>query len=138
MRHLLLGSLLVVLVDLYPPTAQQPQTTVIRAGMMVDVENGLIREKVRMEVSGGKIRSISKDTEPFSLPPSPSHRVIDLRNATVLPGLIDTHVHLNLRGQADSNAIATLLAGFTTTIRTTFVAVECPLIPATEATHHAS
>jgi imidazolonepropionase-like amidohydrolase len=93
-------------------TAAQAPAVVIRAGMMVDVENGRIREKVRIEVSGGKIRSISNDTEPFT--PSPSARVIDLRSATVLPGLIDTHVHLNLRGQADSNAIATLLAGFTT------------------------
>jgi AcrR family transcriptional regulator len=36
------------------------------------------------------------------------------------------------------DTLATLLAGFTTALGTTFVAVECPLIPATEANQHAS
>ena len=35
------------------------------------------------------------------------------------------------------DTLASLLAGFTTTIHTTFVAIDCPLIPATEAAHHA-
>jgi AcrR family transcriptional regulator len=33
------------------------------------------------------------------------------------------------------DTLASLLAGFTTTLHTTFVAVDCPLIPATEANH---
>ena len=40
--------------------------------------------------------------------------MIDLKSRTVLPGLIDAHVHLSLAGDPDSNARATLLAGFTT------------------------
>ena len=39
---------------------------------------------------------------------------IDLREATVLPGLVDAHVHLTLAGSAEDNARATLMAGFTT------------------------
>jgi len=36
------------------------------------------------------------------------------------------------------DTLASLLSGFTTTIHTTFVAVDCPLLPATEANEHAS
>ena len=36
------------------------------------------------------------------------------------------------------DTLAALLAGFTTTLHTTFVASDCALIPATEAKHHAS
>ena len=42
--------------------------------------------------------------------------VIDLGNATVLPGLIDAHVHLQIGGQPGDNARAALGAGFTTLV----------------------
>jgi imidazolonepropionase-like amidohydrolase len=42
--------------------------------------------------------------------------VVDLTGRTILPGLIDAHVHLTLAGDPDSNALATLRAGFTTVV----------------------
>src|SRR5690349_13789228 len=42
--------------------------------------------------------------------------VIDLHDQTVLPGLIDAHVHLAIGGQPTANALADLRAGFTTIV----------------------
>jgi imidazolonepropionase-like amidohydrolase len=42
--------------------------------------------------------------------------VIELGERTLLPGLIDAHVHLTLAGEARANAAATLRAGFTTVV----------------------
>ena len=42
--------------------------------------------------------------------------VIDLGDATVLPGLIDAHVHLAIGGAVRANALADLRAGFTTVV----------------------
>ncbi|HJR49671.1 MAG TPA: amidohydrolase family protein, partial [Gemmatimonadales bacterium] len=41
---------------------------------------------------------------------------LDLAGRTILPGLIDAHVHLTLAGDPASNALATLRAGFTTVV----------------------
>ena len=45
---------------------------------------------------------------------SPNATQIDLPTLTLLPGLIDAHVHLTLAGEPSANARATLAAGFTT------------------------
>ena len=44
----------------------------------------------------------------------PNATQIDLPTLTLLPGLIDAHVHLTLAGEPSANARATLAAGFTT------------------------
>lgn len=100
---------------------------VIRAGRMLDGLGGSRRD-VDIVVQNGRISSITPSAG--ALPPG----AIDLRAYTVLPGLIDTHVHLGWyitdRGKlhqerdGDSptvsathqagNAWATLQAGFTT------------------------
>jgi imidazolonepropionase-like amidohydrolase len=56
----------------------------------------------------------------FSLPPRSGSRrparTLDLGGRTILPGLIDAHVHLTLSGDPAANALATLRAGFTTVV----------------------
>jgi imidazolonepropionase-like amidohydrolase len=42
--------------------------------------------------------------------------LVDLKDATLLPGLIDGHVHLQIGGQPEANAMAALQAGFTTVV----------------------
>ncbi len=49
------------------------------------------------------------DTKAFALE-SPPARVIDLRDAFVLPGLMDTHVHLTTQAEPDANGEVTLTA----------------------------
>lgn len=62
---------------------------VLRAAHMVDVRSGELLDDVAVVVEGDKVREIvSGDTMPAGA------RVIDLGDATLLPGLIDAHTHL--------------------------------------------
>ena len=96
----------------------------VRAAHLVDTRAGLVRGPVWVVVSGDTIESI-QSSAPADL------AVRDLGDATLLPGLIDTHTHLSsrvgidrmtgLKSPAARNAIvgvnnvrATLEAGFTT------------------------
>jgi imidazolonepropionase-like amidohydrolase len=85
------------------------QTITITARRMLDVEGGTLIQDAAVVVQGDRIVAAG----PRSSVPSKG-RVIDLADVTLLPGLIDAHVHLTLGGAADANARATLLAGFTT------------------------
>ena len=104
-----------------------PQRVVVRAGRLVDVKAGKILRDQAIVIEGDKIVSVGAAAEAKTA----GARVIDLPNATVLPGLIDAHVHLTgdisqagyqslgistpreaLHGAR--NARVTLEAGFTT------------------------
>jgi imidazolonepropionase-like amidohydrolase len=103
--------------------------TVIRAGRLVDVLAGEVRSAYAIVLHGDRIESVGPDDG--RVPAGAD--VLDLREHTVLPGLIDCHTHLV--GETDTghgyaglvqrsgaqealsgvrNARATLLAGFTT------------------------
>lgn len=93
-------------------TAQSDSTVVLRGGSWLDVRAGRLRPNGAIVLQGGKIAAI--DPPGRTIRPPSNSRVIDLDGRTLLPGLIDAHVHLTLAGNPDSNARATLLAGFTT------------------------
>jgi imidazolonepropionase-like amidohydrolase len=101
----------VACVALVRPLPAQPSLVAIRARAMVDVERGRLIEKATIVVEGGRIVAAGASAEE-RVPANAS--VIDLPATTVLPGLIDAHVHLTLGGQPSANARATLAAGFTT------------------------
>jgi imidazolonepropionase-like amidohydrolase len=72
--------------------AQTPRdtgTTIVRAGRLFDSERGTFASNVDIRVRGNRIDSVGPG---LSIPTGA--RVIDLRRYTVLPGLIDAHVHL--------------------------------------------
>src|SRR5438067_7670938 len=103
-------------------TTQQYKRTVIAASAVLDGRGRVIRD-TRIVVEGSKIVAIDPKAGPVDY---------DLRGLTVLPGWIDSHVHItwsfgkdgrnagadettqDAAYRAASNAWLTLLAGFTT------------------------
>ncbi len=103
-----------------------PRKVVINAGRLLDVKSGRVLTNQQIVIDGEKITSIG----PAAATPAGAE-VIDLPNATVLPGLIDAHTHLTFENTklgydqlgisvprealtGAKNARTTLLAGFTT------------------------
>jgi imidazolonepropionase-like amidohydrolase len=108
--------------------AQQPaKRTILRAGKLLDVKTGKVFANQAVVIEGDKISSI---TPTSGVKVSTADTVIDLPNATVLPGLIDAHTHLTFSPHfgyetlaisvprealiGAHNARVTLEAGFTT------------------------
>ena len=111
------------------PAASQEAAIVIHAGTLLDRPGRPPRRNASIIVRGGRIEAVQ---DGFVAPPAGA-RLIDLSDRFVLPGLIDSHVHLTsdragIEGQlaevTDSialrsyeaawNAGKTLQAGFTT------------------------
>jgi imidazolonepropionase-like amidohydrolase len=87
------------------------QRTVIRAGRLLDVHTGQVRRNAMIVVEKDRITTMGS-----SITLQAGDSVIDLSNYTVLPGLIDAHVHLGIGGPPRANALADLRAGFTTVV----------------------
>jgi imidazolonepropionase-like amidohydrolase len=64
------------------------QQRVVKAARMLDVATGKMVQPAVVLTSGDKVTAIN----PATLPPDAE--VLDLGNATLLPGLIDAHIHL--------------------------------------------
>jgi imidazolonepropionase-like amidohydrolase len=81
----------------------------LTATRLLDVDRGVIVQDVVVIVEKDRIVAAGPRASV-----APRGKVTDLGDVTLLPGLIDAHVHLTLGGAPDANARATLLAGFTT------------------------
>jgi len=108
--------------------ASADAATLIHAGRLIDGVADAARERVTVVVDGGRITAV----EPGFRAAGAGDTVVDLTDATVLPGLMDMHVHLTSehsrrseldnmkKGEAERAfdsvlyAERTLLAGFTT------------------------
>jgi imidazolonepropionase-like amidohydrolase len=130
MIRLLLSAMLLV-----PSTLAAQEAVVIRAGTLLDGKGGKQRD-VAVVVRGSKIDRVN--TAPSGTP------TYDLRRLTLLPGLIDTHVHIGWHfgksGRMDNsgetpeeaalfgaeNAWATLMGGMTT-VQSVGAASDVPL-----------
>lgn len=66
------------------------QSSIIRAGHVVDTKNGQLQADQRIEIENGRILSIRDWTGPVT------DDIIDLSDSYVLPGLIDAHTHMAL------------------------------------------
>ncbi len=94
-----------------PKSAPALQRTVLVPGRVLDPGSGMDRTGAAVIVEGSRIRGVV----PLSrYRPAPDDRRIDLPGTTLLPGLIDAHVHLGIGGTPRANAVATVRAGFTT------------------------
>ncbi|HEY0429439.1 MAG TPA: amidohydrolase family protein [Pyrinomonadaceae bacterium] len=130
--HLILFSfLLACSASSQSQNAQQnpiPERVAIRAARMLDAAEGKLINNAVVVVENDKIVSAGSDT---AIPPDA--KIIDLGDATILPGLIDAHTHITYHfdengrfGEtgdasaqvtlkyAEENARLTLEAGFTT------------------------
>jgi imidazolonepropionase-like amidohydrolase len=67
----------------------------IKAGRLIDTKNGKVLENQGIIVEGTKIKAVSALKD---LPIPSGAKVVDLSNATVLPGLADCHTHVLLQG----------------------------------------
>jgi imidazolonepropionase-like amidohydrolase len=76
--------------------ADTPQKTAIKAARLFDGRSEALISGAVVIVDGARIEAAGKD-----LPIPPGARVIDLGDATILPGFIDAHVHLT--EEASSN-----------------------------------
>lgn len=105
------------------------QDIYLHCGQLIDTEKGEVFTEKTIVVSGNKIKSIENG---YITSDDPNDTVVDLKSKTVMPGLIDMHVHLEneynparymdqfTANEADvafksvNYAEITLLAGFTT------------------------
>ncbi len=80
----------------HQPDAEPQPATVIQAGKLVDVEGGRVVEGRTIVIRGETIEAVGTD---LAVPPGAT--VIDLSDAVVLPGLIDSHVHITSQASAN-------------------------------------
>ena len=103
------------------PAAAAPRWTAVRAGRMFDGRSARLATNQVILIEGDRIAAVGAN---LAIPAGAA--VIDLSRATVLPGMIDTHIHLfdQQNGQsataraavAIGHAARTLDAGFTTAV----------------------
>ncbi|MET2985551.1 metal-dependent hydrolase family protein [Aureibaculum conchae] len=105
------------------------QSTYLHCGKLIDTKNGKVLNEMTIIVTGNKITDVKTG---YINPKSKKDNTIDLKSKTVMPGLIDMHVHLegqlnpkryiepfilndaDVAYNAQGFAKSTLLAGFTT------------------------
>ena len=73
-----------------------PPDVYVRAGKLLDVRTGKILSNQVIVVRGERIERIAAQAQ-VSIPAGA--KVVDLSNATVLPGLMDAHTHIFLTGE---------------------------------------
>ncbi|HYF33302.1 MAG TPA: amidohydrolase family protein [Chitinophagaceae bacterium] len=66
------------------------QRTILHCGQLIDVKAGAVLKEMTIVVEGNKIADVQKGY----ITAVGNDKVIDLRNRTVMPGLIDMHVHM--------------------------------------------
>lgn len=93
------------------PIVSQHADLAVRAARILDVKSGRYSGPSVLLVTGTRITAVIS-AERFDV--RTATRVIDMGDATVIPGLIDAHVHLSIGGPFQANALADLRAGFTT------------------------
>src|SRR5438445_11681309 len=79
--------------------APKDQVVAIKAGRLFDARSGNLLNNQIVLIKGDRITDVGAD---LSIPAGA--RVLDLSGATVLPGMIDAHVHVNTSGNTGNLA----------------------------------
>ncbi|UOQ76292.1 amidohydrolase family protein [Hymenobacter sp. 5516J-16] len=105
------------------------QKTYLHCGRLLDMRQDRAQTEMTVVVENGRVLAVERG---YTTPATSRDKVVDLKNRTVLPGLIDCHVHLEGETSKDNylkeftqnpadvafgaleHARKTLLAGFTT------------------------
>ncbi len=121
-----MSRLLVAAIALGLSAPAYADTVYVRAGRLIDPETGTVATARLLRIEDGRVAAITADAKLLD-----GAKVIDWSAFTVLPGLIDCHVHLADTGQTNNvaepllhsameiaylgarNARTTLMAGFT-------------------------
>ncbi len=128
LKLILLSFVLSVFATAQEPATKTPGRLVVHAGKLLDVRSGKTLTDQAIVIEGRKIVSVGPMAQASR---SAGDRLIDLSNATVLPGLTDAHTHMTGDPQdvgyeglgisipratliGARNARLTLEAGFTT------------------------
>jgi imidazolonepropionase-like amidohydrolase len=124
-RKFFLALLIAIVVSANPFWAQTNQMVAVRAGRLFDSKSGQMLTNQVVLISGEKISEVGV-AESVQIPSGA--QVIDLSQATVMPGLVDAHTHVYSSLSAGArvnttkeawtlmaveNALTTLRAGFT-------------------------
>jgi imidazolonepropionase-like amidohydrolase len=91
MQLLISVGVMLVLSSAAQNAGQPSQRTIVKAGHLLDVKSGKTLSGQAIVIEGDKIVSVGPAGE---VKTSAADYVIDLPNATILPGLIDAHTHL--------------------------------------------
>jgi len=111
-------------------SASKPAVTVLKAARLIDAKAGAVLADQAVLIEGDKIKAVGPAADVLKSAPAGA-KVIDLGNATLLPGLMDCHTHITSQPEnyytdifrkspidvavsAHVYARRTLMAGFTT------------------------
>lgn len=95
-RFMLLAVLFFALFSTTQLAAQTPASvTLIKASRLLDPRTGNVLSPAAVLIENGKIKEVGAPSQ-VQADASPGVKTIDLSNATLLPGLIDSHTHLLL------------------------------------------
>ena len=122
------SSILCFFLTLLVSTIVFGQRTIIHCGKLIVPQSLVVQNEMSILVEGNKIVDVQKGY----LKPSGSDKLIDLKSKTIMPGLIDCHVHItsetkkgnaadaftlnpaDIAFESIKYANATLMSGFTT------------------------
>src|SRR5882724_6298051 len=92
----LLAALYFILLSTVQMSGQSPSlVTLVKAGRLLDPRTGNVLSPAAVLIENGRIKEVGSPSQ-VQAHASAGVKIIDLGNATLLPGLIDCHTHLLL------------------------------------------